>query len=162
MFVRKFLLVSKKITLHKQRAFYSTLFCIVSVLFLNGCVLQKHVVKMAVDHNASCSIDEARFVDLPIPLSFSLQSVSTTETGCSFVYTTTESLHDVSLFYDKEMDFYGWQKVGFVNCFVEDQQPNSCALLFERPSRFCFIYGNNQVVNVFLLFKKIETAFLQE
>ncbi|MCX5922278.1 MAG: hypothetical protein NTX86_03045 [Candidatus Dependentiae bacterium] len=80
---------------------------------------------------------EAKLDDIPIPLSAFLQSYdpkksSTLVDSIMLTYTVFLSRNDIMLFYDREMERLGWQKLAFVN----DEE---ALLLFSKPTKVCSI-----------------------
>jgi hypothetical protein len=95
----------------------------------------------------SCTQQEAKLTDIPIPLGSKQLKTGITEN--SYAYRTNWKMKELVVFYEKEMEREGWAKKYSFNEFEG-------LLAFDKPNRIAFIsIRQNQIThsNVYIFFK---------
>jgi hypothetical protein len=78
---------------------------------------------------------EARFPDIPLPVGIQQDLINSQDLGFHksvFVYTAQQTYEELVMFYETEMERYGWQKI------VSFDRPQT-SIYFEKPRRSALV-----------------------
>jgi hypothetical protein len=112
--------------------------CCAFLLFITSCNKQQRLAKESEFTVQASFADEARLVDVPVPLNTRLKHSSVahhTDTASDEILVFSSLLlpADLCEFYRTEMEVYGWS---LVKNFIT---PTEFLLLYEKPYRWCCI-----------------------
>jgi len=103
------------------------------LIFISSCVK----VTKRTNNTLKAHENEARLIDVPIPIDSTFvadkaKKGSIDSKCCMLFYSTKKSLQEVKVFYEKEMERFGWR----VSAECSDREST---LLFEKPSKVCVV-----------------------